>query len=99
MAISLEKSVFHMKKVDFLGYVDVMDGVTRNEKKVESIKSWKAPTLVKDVKIFMGFANFYRCFIKDFSAISTPITNVLKGDPKRAFWGKEQHEAFQDLKC
>jgi len=43
IAIFWEKSVFHVKKVDFLGYVVATDGVTMNEKKVESIKSWKAP--------------------------------------------------------
>jgi len=80
MAISLDKRVFHVKKVDFFfGYVVAMDGVTMNEKKVESMKSWKAPTLVKDIQIFIGFANFYRRFIKNFSAICTPITNQLKG--------------------
>jgi len=39
MAISLEKSVFQVKKVDFLGYVVATDGVTMNETKVKSIKS------------------------------------------------------------
>jgi len=98
MAISLEKSVFHVKKVDFLGYVVETDGVTMNEKKVESIKSWKAPVSVKDIQIFIRFANFYRRFIKTFSAICTLITNLLKGDPKKFSWGKEQQEAFEDLK-
>jgi len=59
---------------------------------------WKAPASVKDIQIFIGFANFYRCFIKNFSAICTPITNLLKGDPKKFPWGKEQQEAFEDLK-
>ena len=59
MAISLEKSVFHVKTVDFLGYVVSTDGVTMNEKKVETIKAWKPPTSVREVQIFMGFANFY----------------------------------------
>jgi len=81
MAISLEKSVFDAKKVDFLGYVVATDSVTMNEKKVQSIKSWKAPAWVKDIQIFIGFANFYRRFIKNFSVICTPITNLLKGDP------------------
>jgi len=89
IAISLEKSVFHVKKVDFLGYVVATDGVTMNEKKVESVKAWKAPASVKYVQIFIGFANFYRRFIKNFSAICAPITNLLKGDPKKFFWGKE----------
>ena len=66
MAISLEKSFFHVKKVDFLGYVVATDGVTMNVKKVESIKSWKAPASVRDIQIFIGFANFYRHFIKNF---------------------------------
>jgi len=98
MAIFLEKSVFHVKKVDFFGYVVATYGVTMNEKKVESIKSWKAPASVKDIQILIGFANFYRRFIKNFSAICTPITNLLKGDPKKLSWGKEQQAAFEDLK-
>jgi len=49
MAISLENSVFHIQKVNFWGYVVVTDEVTMNEKKVESIKSWKAPASVKDI--------------------------------------------------
>jgi len=98
MAISLQKRVFHVKKVDFLGYVVATDGVTMNEKKVESIKAWRAPASVMDVQIFIGFANFYRTFIKNFSAICAPITNLLRGDPKKSFWGKDQQEAFDDLK-
>jgi len=82
----------------FLGNVVATDGVTMNEKKVESIKSWKAPASLKDIQIFIGFANFYRRFIKNFSAICTPITNLLKGDPKKFSWGKEQQEAFEHLK-
>ena len=74
--------MFHVKKVDFLAYVVATDGGTMNEKKVESIKSWKARASVKDIQICIGFANFYGCFIKDFRAICTPITNLLNGAPK-----------------
>jgi len=69
-----------------------------NEEKVKSAKAWRGPALVKNVQIFIGFANFYRRFIKNFSAICTLITNLLKGHPKKFFWGKEQQEAFGDLK-
>ena len=98
MAISLEKSVFHVKAVDFLGYVVATDGVTMNEKKVETIKAWKPPTSVREVQILMGFANFYRRFIKNFSDICTPITNLTRGDKTKFVWGKDQQEAFEYLK-
>jgi len=98
MAISMEQSMFHVKKVDFLGYVVATDGVTMNEKMVEWIKSLKSPASVKDIPIIIGFANFYCRFIKNFSAICTPITNLLNGDLKKFSWGKEQQEACEDLK-
>ena len=55
MAISLEKRVFHVKTLDFLGFIVATDGVTMNEKKVETIKAWKPPTSVRELQIFMGF--------------------------------------------
>ena len=59
LAISLKKSVFHIDTVQFLGYLVGKDGVTMSEKKVASILNWKVPRSVKDVQIFIGFANFY----------------------------------------
>ena len=59
LAISLKKSVFHVDTVEFLGYIVGKDGVTMSRQKVERILSWKAPRSVKDVQIFIGFANFY----------------------------------------
>ena len=55
MAISLEKSMFRVKTVDFLGYVVATEGVTMNEKTVETILAWKPPTSVREVQIFMSF--------------------------------------------
>ena len=60
LAISLKKSVFHVDTVEFLGSIVGKDGVTMSKKKVESILSWNAPRSVKDVQIFIGFANFYQ---------------------------------------
>ena len=100
LAVSLKKSVFHAKTVEFLGYIVETAGVTMSERKVESILKWKAPRSVKDVQIFIGFANFYRRFIENFSKICKPITDTLRGkDNKGLFiWGKEQDEAFEALK-
>ena len=69
-----------------------------NEKKVETIKAWKPPTSVREVQIFMGFANFDRQFIKNFSDICTRITKLTSGDKTKFVWGKDQQEAFEYLK-
>ena len=60
LAISLKKSVFHVDTVEFLGYIVGKEGVTMSKKKVVCILSWKAPRSLKDVQIFIGFANFYQ---------------------------------------
>jgi len=100
LAVSLKKSVFHVDKVEFLGYIVGMDIVTIREKKVESILNWRAPRLVKDVQIFIGFKNFYRRLIESFSKICKSITERLttKGGKNLWFWGEEQDKAFAKLK-
>ena len=98
LAVSVTKSVFHVKSVGFSEYIVATNGVMMSERKVKSIKNWKSPRSVKEVQIFIGFANFYRRFIKDFSKICTPITEILKGDKTKFFWGDKQNRAFEELK-
>ena len=98
LAVSTTKSVFHVKEVEFLGYMVAVEGVTTSERKFPRIQDWKQPRSVKEVQIFIGFANFYRRFIKDFSKICKPITERLKGDPGKVSWGPEQNKAFEELK-
>jgi len=81
----LKTNIFHIKKVDFLDHVIATDRVTINNKKMESIKALRAPISVKDVQIFIGFANFCRLFITKFAAIDALITNLPKRDPKTFF--------------
>ena len=44
-------------------------------KKVETVKEWKISTKIKEVKSFLGFTNFYRCFIKTFKELKDKITS------------------------
>ena len=48
------------------------------QEEIKAVKEWKTPTRVKDVKSFLGFANFYRQFIHNFSHTARPL-NELKG--------------------
>ena len=65
--------------------------------KVEAIMDWKAPTSVKGVLGFLGFANFYRRFIQDFSQIMAPLYRLVKKDTVFN-WSPETDQAFQRLK-
>ena len=57
---------------------------------------WPIPKNKKDVQSFIGFCNFYRQFIKDFSKIACPLTELTGSTPWN--WGKEQQSAFDELK-
>lgn len=48
------------------------------EKRIKAMKNYKKPKLVKDIQVFLRFANFYQRFIKDFSKIATPLILILK---------------------
>ena len=60
LAVSLKKSVFHQEELAFLGYIVKTSGVTRSDSKVKSVQNLAHPRSVKEVHIFIGFANFYR---------------------------------------
>jgi len=98
LAAAWKKSVFHQDEVEFLGYIVTTSGVTMSDRKVKRDQIWAHPRLVKEVEILIGFANFYRRFIQDFSKVCKPITGTLKGNPKDFHWGREQQEAFEELK-
>jgi len=75
-AVSLKKSVFHQEEVEFLGYIVKTSGVTMRDRKVKSLQNWAHRRSVKELQIFIGFANFYRRFIKDFSKVCKLITET-----------------------
>lgn len=75
-----------------------VNGVEILEDKVKSIDEWRELQFVKDIQTFMGFANFYRRFLKTFSGICKLITDTLKADKKDFAWSLIQNEAFNVLK-
>ena len=46
--------------------------------RIEVVKDWPEPKSVRDIQVFLGFANFYRQFIQSFSKIAAPLTSILK---------------------
>lgn len=92
----LEKCVFHQSQVEFLGYIISGGDLSMDPKKIETIIDWKKPTTVRDVQCFLGFANFYRVFIKDYSKIAAPLTRLTCKD--KLEWNTAADNAFEALK-
>ena len=83
--------------VEFLGQQISSGGMTPTEAKLKAVKDWTVPKDVRDVRSFLGFANYYRRFVKDFAAIADPLTTLTKKDVPWQ-WGPYQRKAFQQLK-
>ncbi|THH06470.1 hypothetical protein EW145_g4066 [Phellinidium pouzarii] len=92
-----EKCKFGQMSVEFLGIRIGNGEIQMVEEKVQGVRDWPVPTKLKEVESFLGFANFYRRFIKDFSKIAQPL-NLLKKKDQAWTWGKEQQQAFDELK-
>ncbi|KAK3548347.1 hypothetical protein QTP70_010578 [Hemibagrus guttatus] len=69
-----------------------------DEKKVAAVQNWPIPTSVKDLQRFLGFANFYRRFIQDYSSVTSPLTSLLQNKPKSLAWTPAATQAFDMLK-
>ncbi|XP_031376072.1 uncharacterized protein LOC116191936, partial [Punica granatum] len=78
-------------------FVVSAQGIQVDEEKVRAIQEWPSPTSVSNVRSFHGLASFYRRFVKDFSSIAAPLTEVIKKNVGFR-WGEEQEKAFQLIK-
>ena len=92
-----EKCTWKVRKIGFLGVVIGPNGIEIEEGKVDGVLSWPEPKNVKDVRKFLGLANYYRRFIKDFARVARPINMLTRKDVKWQ-WGVEQQKAFNELK-
>jgi len=78
--VKAEKYEFHSDSVEYLGYVLSPSGLTMSDTKVKTIQEWPEPKKVKDIQSFLGFANFYRRFIFNYSDIVIPLTCLTRKD-------------------
>ena len=92
-----KKCEFCKEKIEWLGMVIQEGKIAMDPGKLKGIQDWPAPTTVKQVQGFLGFRNFYRCFIRGFSEIARPLNELLKKDRKFE-WTTECQQAFDDLK-
>ncbi len=85
------------KEVPYLGFVVSQDGVRISRGKIEIITELPPPKTRKELRRAMGMMNYLRRFIPQFSAVAKPLYMLLK-EAVPYIWGKEQHEAWEELK-
>ncbi len=94
---NLRKSVFEKQEVEFVGFMVISEGLQMSDRKIEAVQSWLKPRTAKNIQEFLEFANFYRRFIKNFSQLAHPLTQLTKKDePWR--WSAQCEKAFADMK-
>ncbi|SOV09010.1 uncharacterized protein UDID_18230 [Ustilago sp. UG-2017a] len=95
----LSKCEFHIKTVEFLGYIIKPTGIEMDPEKVRTVKEWPMPASIHDIQWFLGFANFYRRFIAHFARIAKPLTSLVKPTErfKKFELPEEAQQAFHQL--
>jgi transposase InsO family protein len=97
LLVDPDKCKWHQEELEFLGCIVGKNGVKMSPKKIEVVKNWPTPTTVKEVQAFLGFVNFNRQFIQNFSKIAIPLTELTKKE--NAFeWTDKADKAFHTLK-
>ena len=82
LKLKAKKCVLFCQELKYLGHIVSHEGVRCDPDMLSPIKDWKAPNNVKELQRFLGFANFYRRFIKGFASLAQPLTELLGGQPK-----------------
>ena len=72
------KYVFYQDRIEFLGFVLGVDGLRMDESKTQTIQNWLTLYQVKDIQSFLGFTNFYGCFIDNYTEITLPLTHLTR---------------------
>ncbi len=103
----LSKCQFSVPRIIFFGFILTDKGIEMEEDRISTILNWPEPESVCEVQSFLGFANFYRRFVKRFSRIRHPLTNTTKGAAQRTkkdlalrrkdFLIPEARRSFQEL--
>ncbi|KAF8749037.1 Reverse transcriptase (RNA-dependent DNA polymerase) [Rhizoctonia solani] len=94
----LSKCHFHVTTVDYLGIVISPSGFSMDQKKIKAVTSWPQPKTVKQVQAFLGFVNYLRRFIPNFSLVARPLHNLTKKETPW-LWNTLEEQAFQELKA
>ena len=95
--LKLSKCQFFLRKVHWLGYVILEDGIEVDDRKVEAIKKIEIPNNISQVQSFLGLVNYYRWHLKNLTEVALPLTELTK-DKNTWTWGHGDNKNRKHLK-
>jgi Reverse transcriptase (RNA-dependent DNA polymerase) len=95
--LKAKKCEFCQTRIEYLGMIIEEGKISMDTVKLGGIRDWPVPTTLKQTQPFLGFGNFYRKFISQYSELARPLNNLMKKD-KKFEWSTECQEAFDTMK-
>jgi hypothetical protein len=94
-----EKCQFRVHEVGFPGFVINSDGIGMESDRISTIEDWPTQESVRDVQVLLGFANFYRRFLRKYAMVTAPISTLLKTQGSRKWeWTRDAELTSRKLK-
>lgn len=97
LLIKHSKCTFAQQKLEYLGHIISVDGVSTDPAKIQAIQNWPAPTDLRQLRGFLGLAGYYRKFIRNYGSISRPLSDLLKKGVVFS-WSPQLQLSFDTLK-
>ncbi|KAL8586473.1 hypothetical protein ACOMHN_050068 [Nucella lapillus] len=107
LKLRVEKCQFLRRQVTYLGHTISAEGVSCEDSKVDVVREWPVPKTTTEVRSLLGFASYYRRFIRNFARMAGPlhdlVTDASAHHKKRTadvtrLWDQRHHESFDALK-
>ena len=97
MPVAIKKCEFFIRKTNFIGFIIKLGKISIDLKKVKAIVSWQEPENIIQLRLFLGFCNYYRRFIAQQLKSIKPFTRLIKKEEPQV-QGSKQKELFKELK-
>ena len=97
MKLNPAKCTFAQDSVTCLGHLLSADGLSPDPVNINKIRAWEPPANARKLKTFLGLTGYYRHFVRDYSKIAQPLTELTRDDAEWV-WSADHQAAFEELK-